>query len=108
MRSSAHQRLAALEAAADRIIEQGRDDLYHRQEAVIGPEVARQVNQLVDEANRGEIDEAEYQKRYAALLRPYTAQIEADPEIIARWPALGRAVHYQEMVERMQLRKKTT
>lgn len=107
MRSSTHQRLAALEAIADRIIDQRMEALNPHYKRIVGPEVLQQAAALVEQASRGEIGDEEYMQRYEALFEPYRAQLDADPQIQAIWRTLGRALSYQEMAERMQLRKRT-
>ena len=107
MRSSTHQRLAALEAIADRIIDERVEALTPHYKRIVGPEVLEQAAALVDQAQRGELVDEEYMRRYESLFAPYAAQLEADPQIQAIWRTLGRALSYQAMIERMQLRKRT-
>lgn len=99
-------RLAALEARADRIIEHRLEALNPHYRRIVGPEVLQQAAALVDQVQRGELGDEEYMQRYEALFEPYRAQLDADPQIQVIWSTLGRALSYQEMAERMQLRKR--
>jgi len=107
LRNSTHQRLAALEAIADRIIDERMHALNPHYKRIVGPEVLEQATALVEQASRGELGDEEYMQRYESLFAPYAAQLEADPQIQAIWRTLGRALSYREMIERMQLRKRT-
>ena len=106
MRSSTHQRLVALEAAADRVLTYRWNALDLHYERIVGRDVMEQCETLIRQANRGEMSDEEYIRQYEALFAPYDAALAADEQLQATWTVLGRALSYRELAERMNLRKK--
>lgn len=99
-------RLALLEAAADQVITERWAAYDARVVAIVGSVVSGQAAALTGRMQWGEISSADYDRQWRALHAPYQAAIEADPEVVAIWRTLGKAVAYQDMVERRKLRKR--